>query len=377
MTTETQSSASDTPVAEEVAATTPVTEEVAAPVTKDVADAAPVTKDVADAAPVTKDVADAAPITKDVADAALATEGSAPEKVRSQSALVFRTLPTRQTVNPGWWLLAVAAVGVAAWLTVTVARGTHFTTGQRAAAAWTSLLVVVALAIVAQVILLWYQSGLPGMPGATPDQRTLAYRRRGLKAAVIGQDGRASTSKTQVALWTAALVWALVDLLLLARAYHSGTLFTNAVTSNWHPEYLVLLGLPVAAATAAKAAVASVNSGQGPATSDNASDMAATLNAGVYVRDPVGKGVWGFLAGVAELFTGDDDAVAWADLQYVVFTLITLAYFASQFLAQPTAGLPPVPAALLTLMGVSATGYTANKIVSTKVNTKQASPAGQ
>jgi hypothetical protein len=367
MTTETQSSASDTPVTEEVAATTPVTEEVAAPVTKDVADAAPVTKD----------VADAAPITKDVADAALATEGSAPEKVRSQSALVFRTLPTRQTVNPGWWLLAVAAVGVAAWLTVTVARGTHFTTGQRAAAAWTSLLVVVALAIVAQVILLWYQSGLPAMAGATPDQRTLAYRRRGLKAAVIGQDGRASTSKTQVALWTAALVWALVDLLLLARAYHSGTLFTNAVTSNWHPEYLVLLGLPVAAATAAKAAVASVNSGQGPATSDNASDMAATLNVGVYVRDPVGKGVWGFLAGVAELFTGDDDAVAWADLQYVVFTLITLVYFASQFLAQPTAGLPPVPAALLTLMGVSATGYAANKIVSTKVNTKQPSAAGQ
>ena len=363
MTTETQSSASDTPVTEEMAATTPVTEEVAAPVTKDVADAGPVTKD----------VADAAPLTKDVADTALATEGSAPKKVRSRSALVFRTLPTRQTVNPGWWLLAIAAVGVAAWLTVVVARGTHFTTGQRAAAAWTALLVVAALAILAQVVLLWYQSRLPTTAGAAPDQLTLAYRRRGLKAAVIGQDGRASTSKTQVALWTAALVWALVDLLLLARAYHSGTLFTNAVTSNWHPEYLVLLGLPVAAATAAKAAVAGANSGQGPA---NSADVAAGAS-GVYVRDPVREGVWGFLAGVAELFTGDDDAVAWADLQYVVFTLITLAYFASQFLARPTAGLPPVPAALLTLMGVSATGYAANKIVSTKVNTKQPPAAGQ
>jgi len=95
-----------------------------------------------------------------------------------------------------------------------------------------------------------------------------------------------------------------------------------------------------------------------------------------YVRDSVGEKVWGFLAGVAELFTGDDDAVAWADLQYVVFTLITLAYFASQFLAQPTAGLPPVPAALLTLMGVSATGYAANKIVTTKVNTKAPSAGG-
>jgi hypothetical protein len=303
------------------------------------------------------------------------TTTPAPGALRSRSALVFRTLPNPRIVNPGWWLLAVVAVGVAAWLTVVVARGTQFTTGHRAAAAWTALLVVVALAIVAQVILLWYQSGLPGVAGAAPDQPTLAYRRRGLKAAVIGQDGRASTSKTQVALWTAAVVWALVDLLLLARAYHGGTLFTNAVTSNWHPEYLVLLGLPVAAATAAKAAVAGANSGQGPATS---ADL-ATMPSGnaVYVRDPVGEGVWGFLAGVAELFTGDDDAVAWADLQYVVFTLITLAYFASQFLAQPTAGLPPVPAALLTLMGVSATGYAANKIVSTKVNTRQPQAAGQ
>lgn len=76
--------------------------------------------------------------------------------------------------------------------------------------------------------------------------------------------------------------------------------------------------------------------------------------------------------GLAELFTGDDNCVDWGDLQYVVFTLITLAYFAIQFLAQPANGLPPVPAALLTLMGVSATGYAANKVVSTKVNLKDA-----
>jgi hypothetical protein len=286
--------------------------------------------------------------------------------VRRPLALIFRSLPDSRHVAVGWWLLAAVAVGVAAWLTVVVARGTHFTTGHRAAAAWIALLLVAALALVAQVILLWYQSRLPGTAGAAPDQPTLAYRRRGLKAAVMGQDGRASTSKTQVVLWTAAVVWALVDLLLLARAYHGTTLFTNAVTSNWHPEYLVLLGLPVAAATVAKATVAGANSGQGPATS---ADVAAGAS-GVYVRNPVREGVWGFLAGVAELFTGDDDAVAWADLQYVVFTLITLAYFASQFLAQPTAGLPPVPAALLTLMSVSATGYAANKVVSTKVSTK-------
>lgn len=38
---------------------------------------------------------------------------------------------------------------------------------------------------------------------------------------------------------------------------------------------------------------------------------------------PSSGGIRGFLTGAAELFTGDDGAVAWADLQYVVFTLIT------------------------------------------------------
>jgi hypothetical protein len=294
-----------------------------------------------------------------------------------------RQPPDSRKVAFGWWPLAIVAVAAAAWLSVVVARETHFTAGHRAAAAWTALLVVAALAIVAQVILLWYQARLLSAAGDAPDQPTLAFRRRGLKAAVIGQDGRASTSKTQVVLWTGAVVWALVDLLLLARAYSGGSLFINAVRTNWHPEYLVLLGLPVAAATTAKAVVAGANSGQGPATSDPSSPSSmAKIASGlsgnrVYVRDPISPGVWGFLTGVAELFTGDDDAVAWADLQYVAFTLITLVYFASQFLAQPAAGLPQVPAALLTLMGVSATGYAANKIVSTKVNTQDAPADGQ
>jgi len=308
----------------------------------------------------------------DTAESDVSESGKAKANVRQP--------PDSSKVAFGWWVLAIVAVAAAAWLSVVVARETHFTTGHRAAAAWTALLVVAALAIVAQVILLWYQARLLSVAGDAPDQPTLAFRRRGLKAAVIGQDGRASTSKTQVVLWTGALVWALVDLLLLARAYSGGSLFISAVKTNWHPEYLVLLGLPVAAATTAKAVVAGANSGQGPATSDPSSK--ATIASGlsgnrVYVRDPISPGVWGFLKGVAELLTGDDGAVAWADLQYVVFTLITLVYFASQFLAQPAAGLPQVPAALLTLMGVSATGYAANKIVSTKVSTQDAPADGQ
>jgi hypothetical protein len=227
--------------------------------------------------------------------------------------------------------------------------------------------VVLALALVAQAILLWYQARAGQAPGRGVPGENLAFRRRGLKAAVMGQDGRASTSKTQVVLWTAAVVWALVDLLLLVRAYPGGTLFTGAVTTNWRPEYLVLLGLPVAAATAAKATVAGTNSGHGPVRQRNSQALAGTLDLNrVYTREPIADQVWGFVTGMAELLTGDDGTVAWADLQYVVFTLITLVYFAAQFLARPAGGLPPVPAALLTLMGVSATGYAANKIVNTR-----------
>jgi hypothetical protein len=217
----------------------------------------------------------------------------------------------------------------------------------------------------AHVILLWYQSGLADGPASEPDQETLDFRRRGLKAAVMGQDGRASTSKTQVALWTAAVVWALIDLLLLARSYPGGNLFTGTVTSNWRPEYLVLLGLPVGAATAAFAAVSGSNGGKGPVPSTDPAGTPGPQAVRVYVRNPVPAYGSGFVRGLAELITADDGIVAWADLQYVVFTLITFIYFLIQVLSQPQNGLPPVPAALLTLMGVSAAGYTAKKVVDT------------
>ena len=176
--------------------------------------------------------------------------------------------PSRAPLNRwlviSWWLGAIALVAAAGWVSYLVAKGTVFSTAHRAAAAWTGLLVVVALAVLAQAVLLGFQASTGG-PDAESDN--LAFRRRGLKAAVMGQDGRASTSKTQVALWTGAVVWALIDLLLLARSHPGGSLFTGAVTTNWRPEYLVLLGLPVAAATTAKAVVASTNSGRGPLSS--------------------------------------------------------------------------------------------------------------
>ena len=87
----------------------------------------------------------------------------------------------------GFAAIAIAAVALAAWPTVVVARGTQLTTAHRAAAAWTALLVVAALAVVAQVVLTWYQARLSAASG----QPALADRRQGLKAAVIGKDGPA------------------------------------------------------------------------------------------------------------------------------------------------------------------------------------------
>lgn len=291
-------------------------------------------------------------------------DGSSPNAEATQvKPQTGRELPDYQTFKGWWFFIALVFLAAAAVVCVLVGRGTTFSLAHREAAAWGGLLVVAALAVCAQVILLWYQYQMT-RSGGGQSASTVGFRRRGLKAAVIGQDGRASTSKTQVVLWTAGVTWALVDLLLLARAYPGGNLFSGAVTTNWRPEYLVLLGLPVAAATTAKAAVTSSNQGRGPLTPEKAQAVASSRNR-MYVRESVPNGVWGFVTGLAELLTADDGTVAWADLQYVIFTLITLVYFVTQVLAQPRNGLPPVPAALLTLMGISATGYAANKIVNT------------
>ncbi|MGA2530722.1 MAG: hypothetical protein ABSG36_16395 [Acidimicrobiales bacterium] len=250
-------------------------------------------------------------------------------------------------------VLFALATAAAVWV-ASVVSTTHW---HRTAAAFAAVSVLATLCYLVHVSLLWYQ-----LPESPPASKTLSYRQRGLKGAVIGADGRASTSKAQIALWTAAIVSALIFLLLLTRSYPGGTLFTNAVTKNWHPEYLVLIGLPVAAATTVFAAVANSNNGKGPVPSAQAQSLKLQR---VYTREAIGEGVHGVLKGLAELVTNDAGAVSMPDLQYVVFTLIAFVSFTAQLLASPAEGLPPVPAALLTLMGVSAAGYAGNKIVET------------
>lgn len=190
-----------------------------------------------------------------------------------------------------------------------------------------------------------------------PETDPARWRRRGLLSAVVGQDGRASTSLAQVMIWTYVVLVALVDALLLSRSTPGS--FALAVGANWRPEYLVLLGLPIVAATVAKGVVASSNGGAGPAAD----------GADGYVRTPVAAARCGVRASLVQLLTDDNGTVVWADLQYLAFTVIAVVAVIGDLAVSPENGLPAIPAALLTLMGVSATGYTANKVVETRTGT--------
>lgn len=163
---------------------------------------------------------------------------------------------------------------------------------------------------------------------------------RGIATLVVGDDGRASTSKLQAMLWTFAVLWALISLLAGAGI----DTFHTALSSNLREEYLLLLGGPFAAAIASKAIT----------TNRTADDPSVKP-----VKQPTGKVT--LTERVAEIVSNDHGAVDLGDFQYFAFTLVTLAYFAWAFIAKPAAGLPEVPGTLLVLVGVSQATYVAKK----------------
>jgi ABC-type polysaccharide/polyol phosphate export permease len=65
---------------------------------------------------------------------------------------------------------------------------------------------------------------------------------------VAGVDGRWSTSKTAVALWTTAVLWAFTATLI-----HEGGSGLSSAANELNDQYFAVLGIPVAAAVAAKA----------------------------------------------------------------------------------------------------------------------------
>jgi hypothetical protein len=188
---------------------------------------------------------------------------------------------------------------------------------------------------------------------------------RFLSTVILGADGRTSTSKTFILLWTLLVGWALIALLIagqFVQPHHCVVLvnptqacagdevglfqvgwrhFMNAGLSG---SYLILLGVPATAGVAAKAITQSQVTGTGfkrPNPSDGPNPFARA----------------------AEVFSADDGTTDVGDFQYVIFNLVTATYFLTQFLNPDGTGLPMIPDTLLGLTSVSAALYVAKKAV--------------
>jgi hypothetical protein len=188
---------------------------------------------------------------------------------------------------------------------------------------------------------------------------------------VLGHDGRTSTSKTFILLWTLLVGWALIALMIAgqfvsthacvppldianaaqkckAAADEVGLLqvgWLHFLHAGLSGSYLVLLGVPAAAGVAAKGITQSQVNGTG-----------------FKAFKPPGGGFDPFTR-VAEIFSADDGTTDIGDFQYVIFNLVTAAYFVSQFLNPDGSGLPTIPDTLLGLTSVSAGLYVAKKAV--------------
>ena len=218
----------------------------------------------------------------------------------------------------------------------------------------------------------------PNKPETEDEQRrenAIAFRTAGLKGAVVGADGIASTSRLMPALWTVALLFGVVLLLLVGRTPHCpkplmpnfvnpsgvggscpggaltlGTVsFADQLGKNFPWDYLLLLGFPVGAALTAK--------WQAITFGDRLRAPAATAGK-ASTPDPQNIGVG---AGLSQVISNDAGQGSLANSQYLAFTLVTIGFFLLQVITHPRGGLPEIPTALLVLSGVAVGGYVANR----------------
>jgi len=229
-----------------------------------------------------------------------------------------------------------------------------------------ALLILAGLVGVAHLVVVASNHGEPsansqeGKTGTSDASARVRTRRRGVKGLVIGTDGRASTSKLQVLLWTFAVFYAFVFLLLWGRSTRCGdaalqetsacvaaanarSTFSRTVNGDLQPEYYVLLGFPLAAALAAK------------------SLTATKVASGAIHKPPITENQEGVVQGLSEVMSNDRGETDLMDFQYFAFNLLSLAFFYVEFLTRPSGGLPDLPPTLLALSGVSTAVYTTKK----------------
>jgi hypothetical protein len=176
---------------------------------------------------------------------------------------------------------------------------------------------------------------------------------------LIGADGRLSTSKAQVALWTYGFVYACLYLAMMAAFIQGITVFGSGV---WD-DYLVLLGGPFAAALIAKGVVLNQLAG-GKITQVPTS---AASKSALRQSDVTAEGT---APAVRDLVSSDDGNLDLVDSQYFLFNIVAFSYATAVFLSHQFNGSVPddhkfalaaIPGVLLTLTGASAATYVANK----------------
>jgi len=185
---------------------------------------------------------------------------------------------------------------------------------------------------------------------------------------VIGADGRVSTSKTVVYVWTFVFASALVIMTSLTVFGYLKPQLAFRTGSNWDA-YLLLLGGPFASAVLAKGIV-SYQTQQDPASKSGTSAAAGTAN-------KMSTSVAG-QPSATDIVNGDSGTPSVVDIQYSIFSLVATLYFAGRFVfnldkyaagvasaSHPTF-LPQIPSALLGLTSLAALTYVGNKAVQTQ-----------
>jgi len=202
-------------------------------------------------------------------------------------------------------------------------------------------------------------------------------------ALAIGEDGRPSTSKLQMLMWTAAVVFAFLAIFQIR--YSAG--FTDQLP-DVPTNLLIAMGISVTTAVAAKSIA--VNSSNGTSAPNNAPAPAPPPPAAQVAAVPAGNApaVANPPAPVASatpapsksgIFAGDDGNPDLGKVQLMLWTLIAVGIFLSQVwfaIAHPTcppAGgpctqsldalkLPDIGTTLMILMGLGHGAYIGKKI---------------
>ena len=179
----------------------------------------------------------------------------------------------------------------------------------------------------------------------------------GVFSALIGTDGRTSTSKTQAGLWTVVLAWG-IAFLLGQHLFEDQSLNSVLPQDTWD-QHLIVLGGPFAAAVLAKGIVT------------------YKLANGSLTKTIVGPDA----ATISQVLQDDANQTDLVDSQYFLFNLVAIVYFLVQIARKPV--LPTMPAVLLAATSGAAALYvsykaaSANKPVISSVVPRTARPGDQ